>query len=372
MMSVFQVFKMVFGVIASALILYFLITYAGSYGKSQEEGIHAAIMKDLRTDMGEVFVKGNPLDMDLGKLGKDTYFDGSNTIPVIKFDNMQLEFTEPMLFRFGSMVAVAYGDANYGWWDFRMVEVVPAMTFVFSPTDGNDDTWDAMKMVAQVLPDTRATNTKASYAFCFTDGITPQPGVDYYIFNSMLLADRSGIMLGDCPTLMQPNQELVIFSGDCSNSNYLCVEAANRRFHMPGTAGYYYYIDGFDIAAALIGGTQTDLHGNAGENLYLYKQKIFRSSALLAAEVAKRRALNLSGQLLNLVLSGQLEADSSPAQCIAEYTQLNATLSGVEGVLADENYFREGDTMGKLAGLLSETRGIYGSLAQNGCEVPKW
>jgi hypothetical protein len=373
MLSVFQIFKMVFGVVASIVVLYFLITYAGSYGESQKDVQRSLIMKNFRQLADDVYLSANPYDFDLSKFGASIYFDATASPPMFRFGNNEMEVDTPVFFRQGESLSVTRSALDYGWWSFAFVEAVPEMTVVFNPLDVTDDAWTVMKNITSALPDTIQTSTNVRYAFCGypgpSDVTTPLERFEFYTLLSDF--DFEGTTFYDCLAAMETNYELVTVSSACS-SGYrgICVNQASGVFYIHGSADGHPYNDGLDIAAAVIGGTYDDgIHGINGEALYLYKQSALRKQMRLAAEITAGRARMMHDSLYEMVMDGRIAAGSDPYSCIAMYDQLRAAAEGVRAVLYYDNYYEDATFRANLRSALAQASAAYAGLASKGCEL---
>lgn len=367
MLSIFQIFKMVFGVVASVAVLYFLITFAGAYSSSQQDTQRSMIMKNFRQLADDVYLSGNPFDFDLSKIKTDVYFDAGPEPPVLRYGNYQTGMANPMFFRYGDSVSVTKGQLDFGWWKFGFVEAVPEMTVIFNPLETSEAAWNAMRNITAALPDTIAAKTKFMYAFCGYPGAADisQP-VERFDFQRALSLSYETVNFYSCSAAIGGNNILVTVSSGCTaGRSGICVNP-NGVFYIEGSDKTYYFMDGLDIAAAIIGGTNSDIHGLAGENLYIYKQKAFRSAMKLAADIMAQRAQLLSGELSGLIASGRIESDSEPAACASSYIRLVTALRSLSSALSQPDYYQNNqDTVSALSGASA----AYRELAARGCEL---
>ncbi len=369
MLSVFQVFKMVFGVIASVFVLYFLVTYAGVYGSGQQDIQRSLIMKNFRQLADDVYLTGNAQVFDFSKMGKEIYFDTKASPAVFRFGNNYMEITNPLFFRYGDIVSVSRGGLEFGWWSFNFVVATPDMVVVFNPLQNTEEIWDVMKSVVEALPDTSATSAKMMYAFCGYSGASDvSTPVGKFEFQRALGLSYETTSFYLCSAQLPANYVLVTVSAGCAPNpvSGICVKP-DGSFYMAGSDRGYDYMDGLDIVAAIVGGTGSDIRGHAGENLYIYKQASFRESMKLAADVMAQRAQLLSGELSGIITSGRLEQDSEPAACVSLYIILANSLRAVSSELANPDYY---SSKIALKDALSQASSAYGALASKGCEVP--
>jgi hypothetical protein len=381
MISVFQIFKMVFGVIASIAVLYFLITYAGSYGESQKDVQRSLILKNFRQLAEDVYMTSNPHDFDFSKFGTSLRYDTKASVPTFRFNNNELQTTMPLFFRYGDAISVTQGRIDYGWWRFNYVMAAPQLTVVFNPVGRTDEIFDAMRNITEALPDTVATDTNFLYTMCGYDSGTDTAcsvclldTFEKYDFRSVLNPNfyRSDPAL--CTRPAAYNQVLVTVSPGCAASSTadICVNPSGGVFYMRGSAGPHPYMDGLDIAAAVIGGTSDDgIHGIEGENLYTYKQGAFREQMKMASDIGTIRATLMYNKLSGLLLSGRIESGSDPALCMPQYVHLRDALQGVSSVLYYPNYYSDSVLKGNLKSALSDASDAYRELANNGCELLK-
>lgn len=369
-MSLFQVFKMVFGVIASVVILYFLVTYAGVYGTGQQDVQRSLIMKNFRQLADDVWLTGNPSDFDFSKMNEEVYFDARQSPPVFRFGNSNMQVTNPMFFRYGDSVFAGRSQLDFGWWKFSFVVAAPEMVVVFSPLQNTEQVWGIMRDITALLPDTTAVNTKLRYAFCgYPGGRDISSPMEKFEFQRALGLNYETATFYSCSAQLPSNYILVTVSVGCSQSPSagICVNP-DGLFYIAGSDREYAYMDGLDIIAAIIGGTGSDMRGRASDDLYAYKQAAFRESMKFAADIMANRAQLLAGKLAALITGRRIEYGSEPAMCAGNYILLSNALQQVSAELAQPDYYNNNQA---LLVALSQSKAAYDALAANGCEVPK-
>jgi hypothetical protein len=341
--------------------LYFLVTYAGSYGSSQQDLQRMLIMKNFRQLADDVYLTGNPSDFDLTKVGNGLLYDSKQEPAVFRFGNNRIDVINPMLFRYGEKVSVTRAQLDFGWWKFTFVEATPEMTVVFNPLDNTEESWDIMKNATSMLPDTASTDMKFRFAFCgYPSANDVSAPVEMFDFQHSLLMEHAGLVFSACSSPMSGNQVLVTLSGSCAPNpaNGICITA--DTFYMAGSARGYKYSASLDLAAAIIGGTENGLSGHSGENLYQYKQRTFSESMVFASEIMAQRSRMLSGKLSDLIASGKVSRDSEQAACASSYARLAGALNVVSSAGGLD-----------LMAALSSAADAYSELKSKGCELVK-
>ena len=190
--------------------------------------------------------------------------------------------------------------------------------------------------------------------------------MDKFNFQRIINLDSAGASFDACVAQMGSSSVLVTVSGACSEYSTADVCANPDGVLYIGGKGLK-FMDSADIVAAIIGGTQGGINGVAGENLYLYKQRIFRSSMRLAAEIMSQRARTLSSAISSYVQDGRIEQGSDPFACIALYNGLANSLDLLSSLLENENYY---ETSGaSIQNELSISASAYRQLSLRGCEI---
>lgn len=364
MLAVHRIFQMIFGIIVSFTLLYFLITYSGDYASVQKDKQRSEILLSFSQEVRSVYLTGISTNFTyLSKYNFSSCFmNATETIPEIVCMDSQVSgipMETPVIFKPGNQVYVARDTLDYGWWVFGFAEAIPSTTFVFTP-EGTDESWELMMSMVQHLPDTSDewSSVKVNFAFCdgsqilYVCGGRPCGKSD---FLSVLGSGPSGASFSPCTARMGRDMSLVSISGSCGSVTGVCVNPPNSKgvgnAFVEGSGKTYVYKDPLDLVALSIGGAEKDDFGRTGaEKIYEYKNSVLMSRLMLAAQVMSRRATLVAGE--------------APEGCGSAYIELSQVLDRVHSSL---DYTSVSD-MYDLNDNLNQAKVIYQRLVDMGCE----
>ena len=368
-MSIYRIFQIIFGIVVSVFILYFLIQYASNYAGFQEDVQRVTILKNLKITAESVYTYGNPVvfqDTSLYDFSSCCMQTSKPEPPVIKcsFGEIGPVFV-PMLFSGGRGVVVEGSDLNLGWHVMHWVEVMPASVILFNPLDSSEETWSLMKNLTSLLPSTENLDEKVTFGFCDGSSLLEDMcggSCERYSFLSVL--DSHQAPSSKCTRSLGGSYRLVTISGQCSptfSGQGVCVRPSADGVgvaYLAGSDKEFVYKDMFDIIALMIGGSEKDVFGKTkGERLYAYKNEVWKESVSLASQIMKQRALLVSSRYQ--ILNENLE-------CIPVYAnlanELNSIFSLVKG---DYNNYA---LMRNLAARMKQAGSLYQNLIDLGCE----
>jgi hypothetical protein len=363
MIAVHRIFQMVFGVIVSLMLLYFLLNYTGGYKQTQEDFQKAEILKSFADEARSVYLTEIPTNFThFSRYDFSSCFAtfNDNDIPEIKCadSKVSVPIETPVIFYPGSQVFVARDALDYGWWTFGFAEAMPDLVFVFSP-DSTDEAWGIMTGLVEHLPDTSDERSAVKVGFAFCDGsdiLYPCGGraCDRGEFLSLLATGPSG-SVSPCTANPAKNMRLAAITWSCNPQNGICIIPPNSKgvgnAFVEGYMGTFVYKDPLDLAALAIGGTGKDDFGKTGaEKLYAYKNSILMQRLPMAAKVMSRRF--------------QLTANDVTQECGDIYIELSQVL----GAIPDSPNYSDLGMMYDLNDRLNEAKELYQRLADSGCE----
>ena len=368
MISLYRMFQMIFGIIVSVFILYFLIQYASNYAGFQKDVQKVTIIKNLKITAESVYTYGNPVDFP-----DTSRYDFSSCYMIINKPeppNIKCDFGEvgsvliPMLLSADGEVVVDRADLNFGWHVMHWIEVMPESVILFTPMDSSEVTWNLMKNLTDVLPSTENLENNITYDFCDGNTLTYACGGPCEKFSFMTVLDSVRDSASRCTRSLSKKYRLITISNNCGPgfSNYgVCVKPSQNGVgvaYLAGSGETYVYKDPLDIIALVIGGSEKDVLGKTfGEKLYDYKNEVWGERLSLAAKIMKQRMLLVSSRYQYL---------GENLECIPIYANLAGMLASITD-MAKGNYKNEA-VMRNLATRLKEAESLYQDLVDLGCE----
>lgn len=369
MISVYRMFQMIFGVIVSVFILYFLITYASNYAGFQEDVQKVTIINNLKTTMESVYTHGTPVDFpDTSLYDFTSCYMRTNRPepPGVKCDFGDVgSVITPAFIYLRDEVAVDVSDLNLGWHVIHWVEAMPETSIIFNPMDASDETWDIMKNLTYLLPSTENLDTKVTFGFC--DGSTLLDEVcggscEKYAFLDVL--DSSRAPASRCDRRLSDRYTLVTISSQCSPDyakKGVCIKPSSETVglaYLAGSKRTFVYKDHFDILALIIGGSRKDVLGKTiGERLYDYKNELWQERISLAARIMKQRML---------LVSSRYQISGDYPECIPTYSKLVIVLGNINDMVQGD--YDNFSLMRNLGMKLEEARELHKELVGMGCE----
>ncbi len=382
MISIYQLFKIIFGLVASGFILYFLIHYTGIYITMQEDVMRVLIIQNFRKATQDVYFTGNPINFsDFGRLDFTLYFDGQAEPPVMRSEVGEMVFLTPMFFSPSDEVFIDRNHLDHGWFKFYFVEALPEFFIIFNPLDTGlwqDTDWDLMKNITALFPSTIGRTPKVRFGFCgYPDEDNLSDTWERYDFldspSAVLKQSHAATTFSRCNASMSWNQRLVTISQSCLPdfiTQGICIQPPDIYgigfAYINGSDSSYMYKDSLDLVAMIIGGDERDIYGisTLGENLYEYKNKIWRERVRLASMITGRRA-----QLIETKLPADI---TELNECKTLYASLKNTLyfgpEPVYDLLSQQDYYTSHNTARDLLERLAEAKSVYQDLVNKGCE----
>lgn len=369
MTSVYQMFKIVTGLIISGFILYFLVSYAGVYAGTQEDIQRALIQRNFFRVVQDVYYTGTPFTFtDFARAQLDISIDPTEPAGLVTKLG-KFPFPVPMIFAPGDELFLYTSSLDLGWWRFSQVYAVPKTVVLFTPLDGSDATWELIRKTVQAMPDSSGFEPKVTFGFCNgNETLRNFCGANYDLpcERDYFLVFREGaVAFSPCTARLPKNQRLVTIARDCTGVPGLCLDPPLERgigeIHMLGSInmdGEFIgsYKDGLDIAAAVFGGTERDIYGLGAEKLYAHKNRAFTQRVGLAARTMAR-GFELTGRGLQ----------TDPYGCVPVYGELARTLDEAADFLETWKYY-DGRDAESLLGMLEDADSKYSQLVSKGCE----
>ena len=368
-MNVFQLFKMVFSLVAAALILYFLLYYAGVYSGMQGESIKAKILKNFETDVNNVYSSGISVGFtDFSMSDFNLYFD-PNEPEGIRSSLGKKEISAPLFFSPGDSVFIERGYLDMGWWRFHFVTATPPKRVIFNPLDSSPGTWRLLQDLVSIFPSTENSDIKLRFGLCngntITENLCGGPCERSGFLGVLGALEDDGMAFSRC-TAPSGDYTLVTVSSSCSPEyagRGICISPPNPdgigNAYINSSPRAYIYKDPLDLLAMIMGGDENNIYGSAAENLFTYKNRLFAERLGLACEVLSQRAL---------LISQNLPDTAESEVCRPLYLEFSNSLKSVSGILSRPDYHETYANAAALAGQLGDAKEGYDALVGRGCE----
>ncbi len=373
MITLFQLFKMIFGIIVAAFILYALLNYSGSYSVFQESGIKAKILNNFRETAQDVYYSGNAITYtDFSAYDfSGTRYEPLRNPPLIVSEAGEMDIWFPLFFVMGENVYIHRGSLDYKFWKFYFVEALPDMNIIFNPVDNTPDAWEIMQGIVELMPDTAGTERKIYFGLCDGDfyetnacGGKPCSRNDFLNAQSTFSATR----FDKCTASLPQNSRLVVISSGCTqgyaNSSICIIPSGSGvgNFYISGSPEKFIYRDSLDLLSAVLGGTEQDAFGKTqGEKFYEYKNRIFGERLKIASDITAKRSLLVTGRL-------NPDTESTDYYCRSVYISLEGITNQIKSLVSNRNYYTNTADQTNLKNLLEQAKLNYQELVNRGCE----
>jgi hypothetical protein len=359
MFSLFQIFKIILGIIISVFILFMLLRFSGSYTEIGEASKEATVLKNFEKASQDVYVTGVPSNFTFKMESEKAIFDYKP--PYLRTTLGPLEFNYMLLFfEKGSEVFIDKKELDFNWWRFQWVEALPETRIVFIPLNDTDVVWDTMQKIVNNLPttdrfgpntgfdfgcnETKWTHSQkwngkkfSTYIQIIRHFITRDRLCEQEIKNEcpeckiVIISDNGGVVQVDKEILVVPNS---------NSTGYVYLNSS-------GVLDSYFYKNPLDIVALLLG----------GKDFYDYENKVFLE-----------RLNTMSNAKTNEITLLNLHPSTNPS-CTGPYSDLISILNSVSEYsdLSKVDYGNE-DNMTMLDQHLEESKIQYKYLESIGCE----
>ncbi|RLI96667.1 MAG: hypothetical protein DRO99_04085 [Candidatus Aenigmatarchaeota archaeon] len=369
-MNVYQVFKIVLGLVMSFFILFFLVNYAGIYSEIQEDTQRMMIISNFRKAVQDVYLTGNSVTFDdFSRLDFNIVYNGLVDPPVIRSGTGQTIIRTPMVFVPGEEVMIQREDLNFGWWKFGFVEALPEMTVLFNPMDTGVESRNIMKSIVGLFPDTTGRTPRIQFGFC--DGNTIKKPCDSgnsfcesYSFMSRI--DSYTTPASKCTANLGTGYRLVTLHASCPSGMVqkgVCIVP-----RLPGAGYGYAYLNGstefrlyknpLDLFALTVG-DGSNIYGPVADNLYHNVNNAFTKELLLMSEIVSQRSK---------LVSSKLPISDEKGECGTYYSALWAALDMMPSITSADGYYNDPAKVSELVTELNNAYSAYQDLVNLGCE----
>jgi hypothetical protein len=348
MLSVMQIFKIVFGVILSLFILVLFMRFSESYTEIGESGRDVEILMGLKKTIEDVYNTGIPTDFDTGNLEEIISFYSPPSIET-PVTSVNLD-PVPVFLVPGERISIHRTEYDTGWWKFYFVQALPETKIVFVPLGRSEVVWNTMGNITKYLPSTEDTDTKVLFGVgCNDTGGQP---VFFFLnweggyFTRTVLPYFFDNDYDFVPCVEREGYRIVTISETPVDKDFQVVPVDNQM-------GYVYINDTLE-------GQQAHLYKNpldiisllfGGKKLYDYENRKFLKELSIASDIASREA-------------GILMAKVSNPDCA--YSSFIQRLGSVKALANGGEYTNE-DEMRELNRKIREASEIYKGLEEMGC-----
>lgn len=362
--SVFEVFKLVMGIIIAGFFLYFMLQFAGIYSTTEIKSAEVQEYKNLKKLIEDTYIYNVPSEADLKK---PPLF----AAPPFVSEGASVAVSHSVLFFFkpAKRVEVYKGSLSFGFWSLDYVGALPEMRVFYSPTEYDLEDYSMIQNLTELFP--QSDNPKIDFGFCSGDSELATKGRDEFLRPIRAITrSRSPQDLGlsQCTASFQDHKIKITVTKSQSapipdNGITISLPAAGRvgaimfkAKDREGNLNDYrlVYKDALDLFAAVVGGVDS----------YKYKNKLmFESLLALSKEEAKRA---------NLLATTYSDVNLRKQDCVPLYNKLRQKMDGefkssVASVINLQSY-NDPVEMEKFLGLMDEANSIYAGLREKGCE----
>ncbi len=163
MISVFQLFKIIFGIVFSAFVLITIMRFSLSYTDIGESSQQVAVLIGFRKVINDVYTTGIPGDYMINDVNEVIMRyrppDIISAIAPISIDPMTVLMVP------GEDMGVYRNEYDLGWYSFYYMEVLPRMNVLINPLNGSDIVWDTAKNIVSAFPSTENIENKVKFGF---------------------------------------------------------------------------------------------------------------------------------------------------------------------------------------------------------------
>ncbi len=320
--SLFDMFKIIFGIIASIMILIFVLRYAGDFKSFQETSQEIKIVDNFKKAAEDVYLTGDPQTFyDFSRIKSNLSFSGLEDPPKIYFKSGNTPIFTPILFSPSKELLITKAFLNYGWWDFATAVAVPQTVIIFTPLELGQENLDIMKSITDIFQSSIGYSPNISFGLCngrdieiFSDG--------FELTNSLSQQNR----FEKCTARLQDGFKLVTISANC-DAGFVTKGVCIRPSHtfIAGSQSQYVYKDPLDLAFLIIGNDKKDVFGvTEGEKLYKYKNKIYSQSLFIAAKIQAERLSLISFELEKIKTETEkLASELEETECRGIYNEIS-------------------------------------------------
>ena len=356
--SVFQMFKIIAGLLMSVFIIYFAVSYSGTYTQVQSGISGNQELRDFVETSRNVYLTGNPSNFKFTK--KPTFNYESGSLGSIVYGQATAYPKNPILFSAGERIFIDSNSLGLGWTDYKFTEAMPETHVILNPLDTSPQTMQLLQDTTLLMPSTAYFKPDVVFGFCdsgsiaynFCNGWCERDDFSFYLLTP-------GLSFGECTAAMPPGYMLLTAAEDCTGKAGVCIGPpdSNGMGLAFADGRQMLYKDPLDIAALVIGGAEA----------YDYKNSDFAETIAFESAAEAARARLLEARLKGLLASGSLDPRSNPGKCAQAYSNFAASLDAV-GQGLEKGYHTDPAKAVAAANALKQAKLAFGSLKSLGCE----
>ena len=346
--SLYDIFKIIFGIVASVMILAFVLNYTDVFSSLQKGAQSAKTVENFKKAAEEVYLTGNPSEFGgFSRIWPEISFLANEDPPAISYASGRSAILTPVLFSPGSDILITRATEDYGWWRFDSAIALPETVIVFNPVESSQENTDIIYGIAGIFSASYAYSPNVTFGVCSgssIDAYMDYSGLDYRL--------KSAAALEKCEAEMPENFRLAAFSSDCTGFSGVCF--AGNAAHIGEDT--FAYSDALDMAFLIIGGDKEDVFGSTkGANLFKYKKRVFAERISLASQIASKR-LGLIIPELKSAMDSINAGDFGDAACSAKYSRISGMIDSAISRLSSGNVNAAGSLMESIEAEYEEAK----------------
>ena len=350
MLSVFDVFKIILGIIISVFIIFVVMRFVGSYMEISESGRQVSLMVNFKKTVENVYTTGISTDFEL----KESEILGYRP-PLIETESTVIDTSPtPTMLLPGKKLSVGRIDYDIGWWKFYVIEALPDTKIIFVVPDASEATWALVGNITKALPSTENTETKVRFGVGCTNKTVPNFGWEGSKFTDSIIPGVISLkkefeLCENEGYWNEKGYKLVTITQTPGEEDFVVKPGENGIGHVyiKTDDGYsdYIYRNSIDIAALLLG----------GQIFYRYMSGKFLSELDVAASVAQKEY-------------GLLMTNTEMARrCSNDINDFLTTLSMIRETIPKVKDGQNEELIAEFAGYLLESRAKFRQLESEGC-----
>ncbi len=361
-LSIFEIFKIVLGIVIASFFLFFMLQIAGIYSFTEARSGQLTEYKNVKKLIEDTYVYSVQSETDLKKppiFYAPPYISEADAISV---NPSILYFFKP-----GKRLSVYKASADYGFWKMDFVSALPETKILFSLGEYQIEDYSLLHNLTDLFP--QSVDPKIEFGFCNgdlelvskskDDFIKPIRGIirtrsPQNLGLSLCTANFNGTGIKVIITKNEasiPDTGVAIQLPDRSKIGAILFKGKDKDGSI--TDYRLVYKDPLDAFAVIIGGL----------DFYKYKNKLeFESLLSFSIEEAKRA---------NLLATTYSNPDLNKQKCAEGYNKLKVKMDGefkafVASVINLQNYNNPAE-MQKFLDQMDQVNKLYSELEKAGC-----
>jgi len=351
MLSAFNLFKIIFGVIISIFLIFMAFRFSSSYMEIGEASKKVSSLINMRTIAEDVYSSGIPTNLTI-----DSNLIKFYSPPSFISDAGTMDINLPIIFRKGNELLIYRQKLDYEWWNYHFLFIIPETHIGFVPTKNDIDIWTLMENITLMLPSTEKLFPKMYFGAGCKSNTFYRPRFESKKFLraiGLFKVDYENMFDNDCTGVNTYDYLLVKILPE-ETTEFNIDEKSIAVLPVSGNVGYVYinksgkiiskvYKNMIDIIALLL----------SGEETYTYISKHYMKRLGLAAFIKAREANMLASKGLMGI-------------CGTKYGELANILTTVADL--SKRDYESIDDMIMLDEALEKSKKVYRELRVMGCD----